>query len=156
MFSYPRLSSFVAAAALLVVSPGIAVVSHAAEPFEAFLKKHCIRCHGPEKEKGAPALMNAAENTLKHAGGAYGPAHMASKATILDATMTNGEAPLGCSGIQIRLETDRVIEGIRPTRVVRVRPADWPNVRVPREEYLVDGTFSLEDRFPPPAIFPKY
>ena len=25
---------------------------HAEEPFEAFLEKHCIRCHGPEKEKG--------------------------------------------------------------------------------------------------------
>ena len=24
----------------------------AAEPFEAFLDRHCIRCHGPEKEKG--------------------------------------------------------------------------------------------------------
>lgn len=24
----------------------------AAEPFEAFLGKHCIRCHGPEKQKG--------------------------------------------------------------------------------------------------------
>ena len=24
----------------------------AAEPFEAFLKKHCIRCHGPQKEEG--------------------------------------------------------------------------------------------------------
>lgn len=23
-----------------------------AEPFEAFLEKHCVRCHGPEKEKG--------------------------------------------------------------------------------------------------------
>ena len=24
----------------------------AAEPFEAFLKKHCVRCHGSEKEEG--------------------------------------------------------------------------------------------------------
>jgi hypothetical protein len=23
-----------------------------AEPFEAFLEKHCIRCHGPQKEEG--------------------------------------------------------------------------------------------------------
>ena len=107
-------------------------------------------------KKGVPALMNAAENTLKHAGGGYGPAHMASKGTILDVTKTDGEVPLGSSGIQIRFETDLVIEGIRPTRVVRVRPADWPNVRVPREEFLGDGTFSHEDRFPTPAIFPKY
>lgn len=29
-----------------------AVSASAAEPFEAFLKKHCVRCHGPQKEKG--------------------------------------------------------------------------------------------------------
>jgi len=107
-------------------------------------------------KKGVPALMNAAENTLKHAGAAYGPAHMASKGTILDVTKTDGAVPLGSSGIQIRFETDLIIEGIRPTRIVRVRPADWPNVQLPREEYLNDGTFSHEDRFPTPAIFPKY
>lgn len=33
----------------LIVSVGYV---GAAEPFEAFLEKHCIRCHGPEKEKG--------------------------------------------------------------------------------------------------------
>ena len=86
----------------------------------------------------------------------YGPAHMASRGAILDVTKTDGAVPLGSSGIQIRFETDLVIEGIRPTRVVRVRPSEWPNVRVPREEYLGDGTFSHEDRFPTPAIFPKY
>jgi len=107
-------------------------------------------------KKGVPALMNAAENTLKHAGGGYGPAHMASKGSILDVTKLDGEEPMGSSGIQIRFETDLIIEGIRPTRVVRVRPADWPNVRVPREEFLGDGNFSHEDRFPTPAIFPKY
>lgn len=26
--------------------------ARAAEPFEAFLETHCVRCHGPEKEKG--------------------------------------------------------------------------------------------------------
>ena len=109
-----------------------------------------------EFKKGVPALMNAAENTLKHAGGGYGPAHMASKGSILDVTKLDGEVPMGNSGIQIRFETDLIIEGIRPTRVVRVRPADWPNVRVPREEFLGDGNFSHEDRFPTPAIFPKY
>jgi hypothetical protein len=107
-------------------------------------------------KKDAPALMNAAENTLKHVGGAYGPAHMASKGPILDVTKSPSEAPLGSSGIQIRFETDLIIEGIRPGRVVRVRPAAWPQVDLPREEYLGDGNFSQEDRFPTPAIFPKY
>ena len=107
-------------------------------------------------KKDVAVLMNASENTLKHAGGAYGPAHMASKGPILDVTKSPEEAPLGSSGIQIRFETDLIIEGIRPGRVVRVRPTSWPQVDVPREEYLGDGTFSHEDRFPTPAIFPKY
>ena len=104
-------------------------------------------------QKGSSALMNAVANTLKHTHGAYGPAHMASKGTILDVIKLPGEAPLGSSGIQIRFETDLIIEGIRPTRVVRVRPTAWPQAQVPREEYIGD---SIEDRFPTPAIFPKY
>jgi hypothetical protein len=32
----------------------------------------------------------------------------------------------------------------------------WPQVNVPREEYLDDGSASAEERFPTPAIFPKY
>jgi len=105
-------------------------------------------------KKDVPALMNAVENTLKHTHGAYGPAHMASKGSILEVTKTDGDVPLGSSGIHIRFETDLIIEGIRPGRVVRVRPASWPQVQVPREEYLGDS--SPEERFPTPAIFPKY
>ena len=81
---------------------------------------------------------------------------MACKGPILDVTKIAGEAPLGSSGIQIRFETDLIIEGIRPGRVVRVCPGNWPQVSVPREEYLNDGSSSIEDRFPTPAIFPKY
>jgi hypothetical protein len=105
-------------------------------------------------KKGDPAMMNAVENTLKHTHGAYGPAHMASRGAILDVTKATGEVPLGSSGIQVRLETDLIIEGIRPGKVVRVRSASWPQVAVPREEYLNDS--SIEERFPTPAIFPKY
>jgi len=107
-------------------------------------------------QQGTQALMNASENTLKHVGGNYGPAHMASRGDILDITVATTEVPLGSSGIQIRFETDLIIEGIRPGRVVRVRPVGWPQVDVPREEFLGDGSFSHEDRFPTPAIFPKY
>jgi hypothetical protein len=40
-------------AALLLAPLAILHASvRAAEPFEAFLEKHCVRCHGPEKEKG--------------------------------------------------------------------------------------------------------
>jgi len=104
-------------------------------------------------KKDVPAMMNAVENTLKHTHGAYGPAHMASRGSILDVTKSAGEPPLGSSGIQIRFETDLIIEGLRPTRVVRVRPNTWPQAQVPREEYLNDGA-NLEERFPSPSIFP--
>ncbi|WP_395736594.1 hypothetical protein [Prosthecobacter sp.] len=106
-------------------------------------------------QKGGQVLANGAENTLKHAGGAYGPAHMASKGTLLNVTKAAVEPPLGSSGIQIQFETDLVIEGLRPGRVFRVRPAGWPQVQVPREEYVGDGS-NAEDRFPTPIIFPKY
>ena len=103
--------------------------------------------------KDVPALMNAVTNTLKHTHGQYGPAHMACKGPILQVTKTKGEVPLGSSGIQIQFKTDLIIEGIRPGRIVRVRPGNWPQVQVPREEYVGD---SIEARFPTPAIFPNY
>ena len=31
---------------------GFGSAVHAAQPFEAFLEKHCVRCHGPQKEEG--------------------------------------------------------------------------------------------------------
>ena len=36
----------------LTASLGLTGVVHGAEPFEAFLEKHCIRCHGEKKEEG--------------------------------------------------------------------------------------------------------
>jgi hypothetical protein len=108
-------------------------------------------------KKGITALMNGVENTLKHTeGGTAGPTQMAARGKLIDVTQVPGEVPLGSSGIQIQFETDLITEGMRPTRVVRVRPADWPDVHVPREEYLSDGSSSIEERFPTPAIFLKY
>ncbi len=109
-------------------------------------------------KKGFPALMNGVENTLKHTeGGTAGPSQMAARGTIREVTKTDGNVPLGSSGIQIRFETDLITEGLRPTRLVRVRPAEWPDVHLPREEYVGDGAgFTIEQRFPTPAIFPKY
>ncbi len=105
-------------------------------------------------QKGSTAQMNSVEMTLKHTHGAYGPAHMASAGSILEVKKMPGEVPLGSSGIQIQFETDLIIEGIRPGRIVRICPAGWPKVDVPREEYLNGG--SPEERFPTPAIFSKY
>jgi len=105
--------------------------------------------------KDISAMMNGVENTLKHAGGDYGPAHMASRGTILEVTRTEGEPPMGSSGIQVTISTDLIIEGIRPGRVIRICPASWPQVNIPREEYIGDGS-KLENRFPSHAVFPKY
>ncbi|MGE9267410.1 MAG: hypothetical protein ACQKBY_04885 [Verrucomicrobiales bacterium] len=107
-------------------------------------------------KKDETVMVNAAENTLKHRGGNYGPAHMASKGPIVGVEKSAGEVPFGSSGIQIRFETDLIIEGIRPTRIVRIGLGSWPQVMIPREEYLGDHHFDLESRFPTPAIFPKY
>lgn len=102
---------------------------------------------------GTSTQMNSVENTLKHTHGDYSPAHMASGGKILEVTRLPGDAPLGSSGIQIRFETDQIIEGIRPGRIVRVRPTSWPLVNLSREEYLREN---LQERFPSPDIFPKY
>jgi hypothetical protein len=107
-------------------------------------------------QKGVGAQINGAEITLKHTAGHYGPGHIASNGKILEVTKATGGIPLGSSGIQIEFETDLIIEGIRPTRVVRVRPESWPKMQVPREEYLLEGSHEHEERFPTPAIFPKY
>lgn len=102
-----------------------------------------------------PAMTGAVENTLKHIHGAYSPAHMASRGAIIEVIKQPGDAPLGSSGVQIRFDTDLITEGLRPGRIVRVRPDSWPVVTVPREEYLNDSS-NIEERFPTPAIFPKF
>ncbi|HRE84302.1 MAG TPA: hypothetical protein PLN52_24880, partial [Opitutaceae bacterium] len=108
-----------------------------------------------ELTAGTNALMNSVENTLKHIeGGTAGPTQMAARGTIRDVIKTPGSVPLGSSGIQIRFETDLITEGMRPTRIVKIRPASWPDFHLPREEYVSQG--SLDERFPAPTIFPKY
>ena len=104
-------------------------------------------------KKDVQAQINGAGSTLKHAAGHYGPGHIASSGKIVAVTTASGEVPLGSSGIQVRFETDLIIEGIRPGRVVRIRPESWPKTQIPREEY---DNSNLDERFPTPAIFPKY
>ena len=104
---------------------------------------------------GSTALMNGVENTLKHSeGGTAGPTQMAARGKLIDVNKTPGDVPLGSSGIQIHFETDLITEGMRPTRIVKIRPASWPDLHLPREEYIGQG--SIDERFPTPAIFPKY
>ena len=105
-------------------------------------------------KKDVGGQINGAENTLKHTAGHYGPGHMASGGKFLRTEKTSGKIPLGSSGIQVQFETDLIIEGIRPGRIIRVRPNSWPKMQIPREEYLFNN--SPENRFPTPDIFPKY
>ena len=105
-------------------------------------------------KKDVSAMMNPVENTLKHTHGAYGPRHMASRGRITGVTRIQGGAPLGSSGIQVTFQTDLILVGIRPGRVIRICPGSWPQVQIPREEYL--GGNKFEERFPTPDIFPKY
>ena len=50
-----HLQDFTRSFLLLVASLGVVSASASAvlaeEPLEAFFTKHCLRCHGPEKEK---------------------------------------------------------------------------------------------------------
>jgi len=108
-------------------------------------------------QQGGQAYLNGAENTLKYnESGSAGPTQMAARGPIVEVRRPAGEIPTGSSGLQIRFETDLITEGIRPTKIVRMRPASWPDVHLPREEYINGNAGNLEERFPTPAIFPKY
>lgn len=48
----------------------------------------------------------------------------------------------GSSGIQIRLRVREIIEGFRPSRIIRFRPSSWPLVKLPPEERIQN----MEDR----------
>ena len=108
-------------------------------------------------QQGGQAFMNGAENTLKHTeAGSAGPSQMAARGPMIEVTRLPGEAPTGSSGIQVTMEIDLITEGHRPKRIVRLRPALWPDVHLPREEYIDGNAGITEERFPTPAIFPKY
>jgi hypothetical protein len=106
-------------------------------------------------KKGGKAMMNGATTELKHVLGPNGPWHMAAEGPVLEVTKNEEKVPLGSSGIQIRMKVGLVQEGLRPGKTVRVRPMNWPKATLPREEWL-PMSFNIEERFPTPAIFPKY
>jgi len=107
-------------------------------------------------EKGTQGQIGASELTLKHSSGNYGQAHMAIRGPIVDVTKSDGDVPLGSSGIQLSIKVDLVLEGFRPGNIVRIRSMSWPDDAVPREEFHPDGSMGHEERFPTPDIFPKY
>jgi len=104
-------------------------------------------------KQGGQAQIAASDRQLKHAEGWVSHAHMAIRGPLVEVSKKDGEVPLGSSGIQIRLKVDLVLEGFRPGNVVRIRPMNWPDDSVPREEYTAGNR---EERFPSADIFPKY
>jgi len=107
-----------------------------------------------EFKKGDQTMIAAADNTLKFSSAAYTPAQNAMRGPILEVKKSEGEPPLGSSGIQIRVETQLIIEGGRPGRVVRIWAQGWSEGFLPVEEYANVGDF--DQRFPNPNVFPKY
>jgi len=103
-------------------------------------------------KKGLKGQMSPVATNLKHGIGDIGHFHTAIEGSILDVRKLDGEPPAGSSGIQIRVKVGMVLEGFRAGGIIRVRPMNWPDPPVPREEYLM----GMEDRFPSPDIFPKY
>jgi hypothetical protein len=62
----------------------------------------------------------------------YDPTNDRKGGNILDIC----QVPLrpGCSGVQIQVECGLLLEGYRPTEIVRFYPASWPFITVPLEE----------------------
>ncbi len=104
-------------------------------------------------QKGINGQLAASETNLKHEYGTVRQSLVAISGPILEVTKQDNDIPLGSSGIQIRIKVNQIIEGVRPGRIVRIRPMNWPDDAVPREEYT-EG--HLDERFPSPNIFPKY
>ena len=91
--------------------------------------------------------MAVAENTLR----TWWPDHDGMDGKIIAVEKADEEPPLGSSGIQIQFDVPLILEGFRPGRTVRIRPANWPNVKPPVEERV--GSFG--DRWPSSNLFQK-
>ena len=104
-------------------------------------------------KKGIRGQFAASEFNLKHAYGTVTETLVANSGPIIDVKKQEKEIPLGSSGIQIQIQVTQIIEGARPGRIIRIRPMNWPDDAVPREEYT-EGHH--DERFPSPDTMPKY
>jgi hypothetical protein len=104
-------------------------------------------------KKGINGQFAASEFNLKHAYGSVAETLVANSGPIMDVMKQEKDVPLGSSGIQIRIKVTQIIEGARPGRIIRIRPMNWPDDAVPREEYT-EGHH--DERFPSPDNMPKY
>jgi hypothetical protein len=104
-------------------------------------------------KKGINGQFAASEFNLKHAYGTVTETLVANSGPIIDVKKQEKDVPLGSSGIQIQIQVTQIIEGARPGRIIRIRPMNWPDDAVPREEYT-EG--HLDERFPSPDTMPKF
>jgi hypothetical protein len=104
-------------------------------------------------KKGINGQLAVSELNLKHAYGTVAETLVANSGPIIDVKKQEKEIPLGSSGIQIRIKVTQIIEGARPGRIIRIRPMNWPDDAVPREEYT-EGHH--DERFPSPDTMPKF
>ena len=104
-------------------------------------------------QKGINGQLAVSEVNLKHAYGTVAETLVANSGPILDVIKQEKDVPLGSSGIQIQIKVTQIMEGVRPGRIIRIRPMSWPDDAVPREEYT-EG--HLDERFPSPDTMPKY
>lgn len=100
-------------------------------------------------QKGIRVQVSPAASNLKRGVGDHSNSQDPIDGPILDVARLDGEPPPGSSGIQIRMKLGMVLEGFRAGGVVRIRPMNWPEPPVPREEYFR----GIEDRFPNPDVF---
>lgn len=83
-----------------------------------------------EAKKGGASLA-AAEWTLR----TWWQEHDSRNGPVLDFTDTPNPPP-GSSGLQLRVQFSRLLEGYRVGRIVRLRPNSFPNVKLPPEERI--------------------
>lgn len=91
-------------------------------------------------KKGSGAQMAAAETTLR----TWWPDHDGMDGRLIEVTRVTESVPFGSSGIRIKFDTELVLEGFRPGRIVKVRSHAWPKVKPPYEELIK----SPADRWP--------
>lgn len=90
-----------------------------------------------QAKPGGKAWLAAAEWTLR----SWWQEHDSKSGPVLDIQETP-HPPAGSSGLHLRVQIAELLEGYRPGRIVRVRPASFPSVKLPPEERVK----SLEDR----------
>ena len=104
-------------------------------------------------KKGAKVNVGAATFSLKHANGLHaGIQHASAYSSVLGIMEQKESAPLGSSGIQLRLKPELLIEGFRPSRIVRIGFGDTPRATIPRNEY----NFGIHEFFPSTDIYTKF